>query len=121
MARTAPSEDMTTIAASALDPSRTLVAKIRSSASSAAVCMRWSKVVRITTSSVVSRVKKSGPVVITQSAKAPPARACAASESVAGRACARSASASDSRPCSRISRSTVAARSWLRLRSLVGA
>jgi hypothetical protein len=39
------------------------------SASSAAFWMRWSKVVRMMTSSVVSRVRKGAPESITQSAK----------------------------------------------------
>ena len=46
--------------------------------------MRGSKVVATSTSSVVRRVRKSGPEDITQSAKAPPARAAAAAESTAG-------------------------------------
>ena len=69
MARTAPSALITTIAACASEPGATRSSKTCRSAFSVAVWMRGSSVVRITTSSVVSRVKNSGPVSITQSAK----------------------------------------------------
>ena len=68
-ARTAPSEDITTMAACALEVSRTLFSKTHFSPSSAARWMRWSRVVLMMTSSVVLRVKNSGPEDMTQSAK----------------------------------------------------
>ena len=88
IARTAPSGDITTIAAWALEPALSLVSKTAASPSSAALWICGSKVVMTCTSSVVLRVRNSGPDDITQSAKAPPARAAAAVDSCAGRACA---------------------------------
>jgi len=73
------------IAACAFAPSRTFSENTKRIASSAAIWMRRSSVVRIITSSVVLRVKNSGPLAMTQSAKYPPARAAAASDSSAGR------------------------------------
>ena len=69
MARTAPSADMMTTAASTLEPSLTFSSNTLASARSAARWTCWSKVVLIVTSSVVSLVRKPGPDSITQSAK----------------------------------------------------
>ena len=120
IARTAPSALITTTAACAFDPWRTLLSKIHFRPSSAAFCIRWSSVVRMITSSVVLRVKNSGPVDITQSAKYPPARASAASERVAGLFIALARRSSVRYPCSFIRRSTVAARLRERSRLEVG-
>ena len=70
----------------ASDPARTLLSKTHCSPSSAAFCKRWSSVVLIITSSVVLRVKNSGPDAMTQSAKYPPACWRAARDSTAGSA-----------------------------------
>ncbi len=88
IARTAPSGDITTTAVWAFDPGLTFSSNTVRTASSAARCTLGSNVVSTSTSSVVLRVRKSGPDDMTQSANAPPARAAAAEDSAAGRASA---------------------------------